>query len=140
MILVPDASVLLKWVLPGPDERDKKAALSLRDEAVGGNVELIVPQLWIYEVGNTLSRRFPEQADELLDSLVAFQLTEAQPDSAWRTAALSLTVTYGVTFYDAAYHAVALTRRGRFVTADDRYIRRAASAGGVQPLRRWSLP
>ena len=69
MIVTPDASVLLKWVLPGDDERDTEAALALRDEAVAGAIELVVPQLWVYEVGNTLARRFADQADELLASL-----------------------------------------------------------------------
>ena len=45
MIVIPDASVLLKWVLPGDDEQDGDAALSLRDEAVSGSVELVVSQL-----------------------------------------------------------------------------------------------
>ncbi len=137
MIVTPDASVLLKWVLPGDDEQDREAALSLRDEAVVGAIELVVPQLWIYEVGNTLARRFPDNADELLASLADFGLTEARLDPRWRTRALSLSVTYGVAFYDAAYHAVALALGGLFVTADERYVSRASKAGGVSSLRRW---
>ena len=137
MIVTPDASVLLKWVLPGDDEEDGDAALSLRDEAVAGVVELVVPQLWFYEVGNTLARRFPRQAGELLASLADFGLTEARLDVRWRTQALSLAVTYDVAFYDAAYHAVALVHRGVFVTADERYVARAAPAGGVTTLRQW---
>ena len=137
MIVTPDASVLLKWVLPGDDERDGDAALSLRDEAVAGTVELVVPQLWIYEVGNTLARRFPDQAGEMLASLVDFGLTEARLDARWRTRTVALAVTYEVAFYDAAYHAVALSRGGVFVTADERYVRRAANAGNVSSLRGW---
>lgn len=137
MIVTPDASVLLKWVLPGDDERDGDAALSLRDEAVAGTVELVVPQLWIYEVGNTLARRFPDQAGEMLASLVDFGLTEALLDARWRTRTVALAVTYEVAFYDAAYHAVALSRGGVFVTADERYVRRAANAGSVSSLRGW---
>ena len=48
VIVVPDASVLLKWVIAGDDEPQTGAALSLRDEAVSGTIELLVPQLWIY--------------------------------------------------------------------------------------------
>ena len=81
MIVTPDASVLLKWVLPGDDEQDTGAALALRDEAAAGTLDLVVPQLWIYEVGNTLARRFPEDADELLASLADFGLTEARLDA-----------------------------------------------------------
>ena len=137
MIVTPDASVLLKWVLPGGDEQDTDAALALRDEAVAGKLELVVPQLWIYEVGNTLARRFPDDADELLASLVDFGLTEARLDTGWRTRAVSLSVRYGVAFYDAAYHAVALELDGVFVTADERYVRRAAGAGGISTLWAW---
>lgn len=137
MIVTPDASVLLKWVLPGDDEQDGDAALSLRDEAVAGAIELVVPQLWLYEVGNTLARRFPDHAGELLAALVDFGLTEARLDGRWRTQTLSLTVSYDVAFYDAAYHAVALVNGGVFVTADERYVARAAQAGSVATLRQW---
>ena len=71
MIVAPDASVLLKCIPLGDEERDNDAALVLRDEALNGTIELIVPQLRVYEVGNTLRRRFPDETDELLASLVA---------------------------------------------------------------------
>ena len=135
--IVPDASVLLKWILPVEDQADTVAALSLREAAVAGAITLVVPQLWIYEVGNTLARRFPEQADDLLASLVDFQLAEARLDARWRRQAVSLACAYGETFYDAAYHALALVHRGVFVTADERYVRRAADAGSLALLRHW---
>lgn len=137
MIVTPDASVLLKWVLPESEERDTGAALALRDEALAGDLDLIVPQLWIYEVGNTLARRFPQSADALLSSLSDFGLVEARLDSRWRARTVALCAAYGVTFYDAAYHAVALGRGGVFVTADERYARRASGAGGLWTLRQW---
>ena len=137
MIVIPDASVLLKWVLPGDDEQDGDAALSLRDEAVSGSVKLVVPQLWLYEAGNTLARQFSDQASELLASLTDFGLTEAPLDLRWRTQAVSLAVAYEVAFYDAAYHAVALVHGGVFVTADERYVARASQAGSVSTPRQW---
>ena len=137
VIVTPDASVVLKWVLPGDDERDTDLALALRDEAVAGRLELVVPQLWIYEVGNTLARRFPDDAGELLASLADFDLAEAPLDDDWRTRAVSLSVKYGVAFYDAAYHSVALGLGGVFVTADERYVRRASEAGAISTLRDW---
>lgn len=140
MIVTPDASVLLKWVLPGHDEQDTDSTLALRDEAVTGTLDLVVPQLWIYEVGNALARRFPGDAEWLLASLADFGLTEARPDSRWRTRAVSLSATYGVSFYDAVYHAVALGLGGVFVTADERYVPRASGAGGISPLRLWRRP
>jgi predicted nucleic acid-binding protein len=42
---------------------------------------------------------------------------------------------FRVTFYDAVYHAVALLRKGVFVTADEAYFRKAGRRGGVSLLR-----
>ena len=137
MIVIPDASVLLKWVLPGDDEQDSEQALMLRDQALAGAVELLVPQLWIYEVGNTLARRFPDHAGDALDSLTDFGFTEARLDKRWREQAISLSTTYQVAFYDAAYHAVAIVHDGVFVTADERYVARTLEAGNLSTLRRW---
>ena len=124
MIVTPDASVLLKWVLPADDEQDTGAALALRDEAAAGTLDLVVP----------------EDADEMLASLADFGLTEAKLDAGWRARAVSLSVRYGVAFHDAAYHAVALGLGGVFVTADERYVRRASGAGGISSLRLWRTP
>ena len=85
MIVTPDAPVVLKWVLPGDDEQDGDAALSLGDEAVASTVELVVPQLWIHEVGNTLAMRFPDRAGEVLGSLADVGLTEARLNVRCRT-------------------------------------------------------
>ena len=140
MIVVPDASVLLMWVLRTSDEPDTEKALALRQAAITGAVILVVPRLWLYEVGNTLTRRFPAQARSLLEALLDFGPTEARRSPRWLRQTVSLATQHGVTFYDAAYHATALVRGGVFVTADERYVRRAESAGGVVLLRDWNPP
>ncbi len=141
MIVVPDASVLLKWVLRAPDEPDTDKALALRQAAISGGVILVVPRLWLYEVGNTLTRRFPAQAEPALEALLDFGLTEARRSPRWLRQTVSLARQHSVTFYDAAYHATALVRGGVFVTADERYVRCAGSAGSVVLLRDWkALP
>jgi len=140
VIVVPDASVLLKWVLRAPDEPDTDKALALRQAAISGAVILVVPRLWLYEVGNILTRRFPAQAEPALEALLDFGLTEARRSPRWLRLAVSLARHHGVTFYDAAYHATALVRGGVFVTADERYVRCAGSAGGVALLRDWKAP
>lgn len=132
-IVVPDASVLLKWVLPTTEE-GRDSALELRESAIAGGVALMVPPLWLYEVGNTLARRFPDKAAQLLDALIAFGLIERTATDDWRRHALALTRDYGVTFYDAAYHALALVERGVFVTADGDYVQRTLAAGAVSLL------
>ncbi|MDE0395263.1 MAG: hypothetical protein OYK82_10830 [Gammaproteobacteria bacterium] len=49
-------------------------------------------------MGNTLATRSPENADELLASLVDFGLTQAKLDAGWRGRAVSLSVKYGVAY------------------------------------------
>lgn len=132
-LVVPDASVLLKWVVPTVEE-GRDSAIELREAAIAGTINLVVPPLWLYEVGNTLARRFPEHASQLLEALVAFGLVEKAATKAWREKALALTRDYSVTFYDAAYHALALVERGVFVTADSEYVERARKAGAVSLL------
>ena len=137
-LVVPDASVILKWVLPSGDEPDLGQALALRDSIADGHVRAVVPSLWIYEVGNTLARRQPERAERSLGALSRFDLEDAPQSTRWLECALDLTQRYGVTFYDASYHAHAIVGRGVFVTADERYIGRASGAGCVMPLFEWS--
>lgn len=139
-LVVPDASVILKWVLPSQDEPDLVTAIALRDAILLGDVDARVPTLWLYEVGNMLARRFPDRAAQILDVLSRFNLVSAPRTSRWLKVALGLTRNYGVTFYDAAYHAHAITRRGTFVTADEKYIERAGAAGALTRLADWSSP
>jgi len=56
---LPDASVLLKWVLPSDDEPDADNVLLLRAAILDEAVHALLPPLWLYEVSNTVARRFP---------------------------------------------------------------------------------
>jgi predicted nucleic acid-binding protein len=139
-LVVPDASVLLKWVLPSDDEPDADKALLLRSAILDEEVHALVPALWLYEVGNTVARRFPAHASGWLSALMKFDLEEAPPSQPWLAKALELTSRYEVPFYDAAYHAIALVHKGLFVTADTRYVNRVTEAGSVISLSEWQPP
>ena len=130
--------MILKWVLPASEESDTDRALQLRGAIVNESVRAIVPCLWWYEVGNTVARRFPTQAPVWMGALLKFGLDEAPFSQNWLDRALGLTRLYGVSFYDAAYHALALVRKGIFVTADNRYATRVAREGAVVELLEWT--
>jgi len=137
-VFVPDASVILKWVLSSPAEPERDRALHLRDQWLAGRVRLVVPGLWSYEVGNTVGRREPRLAAELMATLLALEMEEL-PVVAWYRRALGLVRRHAVSFYDASYHAVALEVGGALVTADAAYVRKAGSAGAVVPIGRLEL-
>lgn len=136
-IVIPDASILLKWVLPPDYEQYVEQALTMRDALVAGRVRLLVPGLWYYELGNTLSRKYPDHADALLCSLVNMELESLEPTPDWQTTVIQLTVNFHVTFYDAAYHALAINRDAMFVTTDEKYIQKAGAAGHILHLKDW---
>jgi predicted nucleic acid-binding protein len=137
---VPDASVLLKWALPSDSEPDTDQALRLRTAILDEAVRVLLPPLWLYEVGNTIARRFPAYARAWLAALMKFGLREAAPSHTWLAKTLELTARYEVSFYDAAYHALALIHHGLFVTADIRYVNKVMEAGSVIALSEWRPP
>lgn len=138
-LVVPDASVLLKWVLPEEGEPNVEQAIALRDAFLAGRILLRVPPLWFYEAGNVLVGRYSDSASERLAALASFRIPEARPYPAWREQIIAIATNYRVTFYDATYHALAVVLGGVLVTADDKYHRKVAPAPQVLPLARWSL-
>ena len=135
---IADASVILKWVLPMDDEPNSDLALQLRDDAIARRVLLKVPSLWLYEVGNTVCRLLPKQSQKILSMLSDLNLTESPPTAAWLKKACELTEKYTVTFYDAAYHALAFVEKGTLITADDKYLNKTIEAGHILALSKYS--
>ena len=138
-VVVPDASVLLKWILRSDDEPDADRALALKTAWMDDACELVVPTLWVFEVGNVLGLKQPAAAVSLLQAMLDLGIHEEAPHG-YGAAILSLMREYKVTFYDAAYHALAIRHRGTMLTADRAYVRKAARAGHVTLLNDWRAP
>jgi len=135
-VIVPDASVLLKWSLDSADEKDQEQALAIRRLWLAGRHRIILPSLWAYEVGNILGMKQADLARKLLEIYVGYQFEEERASDLFGSI-LDIMKAIDVTFYDAAYHAVALKHRGTYVSADDKYVRTARSIGHVMALRDW---
>jgi len=136
-LLVPDASVLLKWVLRQEDEPHRDVALELKAAWLEDACELVVPSLWVFEVGNVLGLKHPGTAPALLQAMVDLGLREEAPHL---SGIFTLMRDHKVTFYDAAYHALAIRHRGTMLTADRAYVKKAAGAGHVTLLNDWRAP
>ena len=137
-VIVIDASVILKWVLPPEAEAYQPQALSLSEAVAQGRIQVILPALWYFEVGNILIRKYREDADQDLTDLRR-QLGDCeQPISpGWQREIIRLTAAYPVTFYDASYHALAIVNRGLFVTSDEKYLNAVADEGHMIHLKDW---
>jgi len=138
-VLVPDASVLLKWILRSEDEPDRDRALDLKTAWIEEACELVVPSLWVFEVGNILGRKHPATAASLLQAMLDLGIREEAPHG-YAAAIVALMRQHAVTFYDAAYHALAIRHRGTMITADRAYVKKAARAGHVTLLSDWRAP
>ncbi len=114
-----DASVALSWLLPG---EETQRTLLLRDLATENlQVELLVPPIFWYEVGNTLwvavRRKRMAQTDAIkaLESLMEFQLTVwvAEPMTN-----LSLSFEHNISVYDSAYLNLTVAHNSTLWTID----------------------
>jgi len=71
MIIVPNASVILKWALEKASDSDQVQARFLQDAIRTEQIEIRLPTLWRFEVGHVLHLRQPKLAKELLSVLLA---------------------------------------------------------------------
>ncbi len=138
-IIIPDASVILKWVFRSPDEHDRDKALGLLNFWLAGKGEIVLPKLWAFEVGNVLSLKNPQLAQEVMEILIGYRFSEHETTAELCRETLKIAKQYRVTFYDAVYHAVALLRKGTLVITDKAYYRKAGQAGHVVMLEDFSM-
>ena len=111
------------WSLPDGAEEYRDTAGKLLDALAYERIRVNAPALWYCEVGNTLARKYPDQADVSLQRFQAMlHGCVAGVCAEWRNRTIDLVRRYGVTLYDASYHALAIVNEGTFVTADEKYI------------------
>jgi len=141
MIIVPDASDILKWVLEQEHEPDHRKAIQLQQALLDESIEIRLPTLWRYEVGNVLGLKKPAMAVELMSALLAYEFDEVPLRTEYGLAVLEhMREVKHVTFYDSAYHVLAIRTKGLYLTADTAYVKRAKAKGHVVLLAEWKAP
>jgi len=127
--LVVDSSISLKWWLD--DEEFTEEARLLLKKIIDGEIELIIPELWYYEVANGITtavrrKRITEEDGmmfvEELQSIPA-SLCEIIPNikKTYQDA-----VKYQHAIYDMAYLTVAELENIQFITGDEKLINTVA--------------
>lgn len=135
--VVPDASIILKWVLPQENEPYSKQAHAISQAFYDNEIDLILPALWVYEVGNVLTLKYPDVAGALLAHLAKLDIPVIQPSARLIELTAKLVKRHSVTFYDASYHALAVTAGALFVTADEKFLRKVPGDKYCQHIRDW---
>jgi predicted nucleic acid-binding protein len=138
VILVIDASVIIKWLFQDPErEADTERATALMAAVVRGDHPVLQPPHWLIEVAAVIARETPERAQCDLVLLEGLALP-IRGDAPVLARACALAVELGHHLFDTLYHAVALESGARLITADDCYHRKAQEQPGILHLREWS--
>ncbi len=117
-VLVVDASVVIKWLLPEVHGSAARRVLTERNQ-------LLAPDLLWAELGNALWKKCRAaeieggEARDLLRDFKRFPVSTT-PSILLISAALDVATRYSTTVYDSLYLALAVSRRCRLVTADRR--------------------
>jgi predicted nucleic acid-binding protein len=124
-LLVIDASVAAKWVLPSHSEPLSQEALALLRRYTDGELLFVVPDLFWAEIANLLWRavrqgRITKKSGEnALDSLRSRDFPTV-PSRNLLSMAFSIATAFERTVYDTLYVTLALDSKAQFVTADER--------------------
>ena len=118
---VVDASVAIKWVV---EETGTADALKLLRSG-----DLMAPELIVAECANILWKKarrneMSAQQASLAADLLEHADIEILPTRNLLSAATALAIELDHPAYDCCYLALALDRKARFVTADERFIRK----------------
>ena len=101
--------------------------MKLRNDFFHGNIELVVPDLLLYEVSNALlyNPNFDENdVVEAVDSLYDMGIDIIIPTGEVLRSAINLAFTHDVTIYDAFYAALADEIDFTLITADAKFYRK----------------
>jgi predicted nucleic acid-binding protein len=138
VIVVLDASVILKWLLEDPArEPDTEKAFALVECVVIGKLEILQPVHWLAEVAAVAARLVPQTAVGDVEMLAAFEFPTTDSPTVMRRAT-SLAIETNHHLFDTLYHAVALEYEdAMLVTADERYYGKAEGYGTIRTLHDW---
>ena len=141
--IVVDTSVFIKWFKTRDEELVEEARRLLSDVEVR-SLEVHVPGLLLYEIGNILLLKTSLDSaglEDALHHLASLPLKVAPPIIPLLIRAAQLGRALELTFYDASFLALAVELDCLCVTADPRLFNRARSLRRVRHLSRvGSLP
>jgi predicted nucleic acid-binding protein len=127
-----DTSVVVKW-FHEPGEAEVAPSSAILEWHTSRRLTALVLELTVYELGNVAARSLDMAGNRvaaILDRLELICDAGLRLSSAARRDAAELAVAHGLTFYDAAYWAVARERGIALVTADDDLLK---VGGGSSP-------
>jgi len=118
------------------EEQDTDQAVSVLRQVQSGQVTLVQRAHWLPEVVAVITRIRPEIAEPAIDYLTAMEIKVQQDADILKTAA-RLSRQFSHHLSDTLYHALAIHLNAVFVSADEKYYRKAETMGYIQLLSNW---
>ncbi len=133
---VIDASVGLKWLIN--EKNCMVQALKMKEHYVEKKIKLMVPSHFYNEICNTIGRNIPKDALNFYSIIKLYSLHDYEINFRIAEIAFRLMKQYPkISFYDAAYHALAISENATFVTADENYYKTAKGSGSIMLLKNY---
>jgi predicted nucleic acid-binding protein len=140
--LVVDTSVALKWIFIQEDDANK--AIEIRRAHEAGQIKLLVPATFFYEVANVLIRGQYRLNQVMIEAyyrdLRSLTVSIAQVGQRLIRHAMHLAYAYGPSVYDALFLALAQREQCDFVTADRRAWTRLHDLTHIHLLSDYQVP
>lgn len=122
--IVVDASVLVKWFV---DEEGSREALAIRRRYVEGEVEIVAPELIIFETLNALRYKglFTEaELKRIAEALDAYAFGLYPLRGGYAAEAIRVAFENDITIYDSSYVSLAAREGAEMYTGDRDLIKR----------------
>lgn len=119
--VVLDASIALKWFFPR--EKNSNIARRILKKAKKEKLEVIVPQIFFFEVVNavkTKAKSTVKDVLEVINKIFSLKLVSKKADERLLTKANFYAQKYDLTIYDASYLALAKILGVNLITADEK--------------------
>jgi len=120
--VVVDASIIVKWFV---EEESSEASQIIRDKYIKGEIEIIAPQLIIFETLNALRYKelFTEpEIKEISEALDSYSLNLYPLRGEYAVKTVEVAFANNVTIYVSSYISLALLENTHLYTADQKLI------------------
>ena len=140
MIVVLDASIIIKWLLADPEkEEHTDKAQKIMLNVIENKLQVVQPVHWLAEVGAVLSRLSPQTIIDDMHELFSLELPIANSNMIYHRAC-DLAISLNHHLFDTLYHAVALEIPNAYlITADQKYLHKAKPLGNIISLADFDL-
>ncbi len=128
-----DTSVIVKWFHQS-GEQAVDAAMLLREAYLKGALDVVMPDLLVYEFANALrfkARLNRTDVAEMVQGLWSLGFAIMPIDGERSSQAVDLAYQYNLTIYDATFVALAQELPATFITADEALYGRIKDLEGV---------